>query len=881
LKHFFFGGICIFLLLSCSTKKNTAITRTYHNTTSRFNILFNGKESFKKATRAIETEFNDDYTQILPIFTHGDKELNKSRASDFEVALKKTSKLITMHSITVKPEIKSNKPMSAAEKAFYDKNEFNKWVDENYLLMGKAHFYNGDYTLAKETFRYILRHFPNEEIVYPTQIWLARTLSENKEYRDANVILSELEFDTKLPKKLKGDLYTTLADYHLKLKAYDKAAEYLKEALEYTRKKAHKARYNFILAQLMVELEQYREAREYYKMVIRLNPPYKMAFQAKINSALAYDSATGRANDLKSELRKMLKDDKNIEFQDQIYYALGNIEYKQDNLSEAIDLYEESIVRNLENTDQRALSFLTLADIYYDEQSYLESQAYYDSAVSIITSDYPEYTTIYNRSVSLNKLALHSNTFHLQDSVLQLSKLSTSELNAVIDKIIAKVNEEEKRKQEEEARKREEAQYAQEQQMLSNRLNIADANSSWYFYNTAAKTDGIVEFRGRWGNRKLEDNWRRINKSSGDFNAFNTEAEEVTTTVDSAKQKLSVKSRDYYMIDIPFSDSMKEEAHKKIERALFNMGLIYRTDLNDYQQAIKSYEELLRRYPKSEFELSTYYNLYDLYKEIDKPILVQAYRNKILAEYPDSRIALIISDPDFARKILEEENKVNRLYEETYNYFTNSQYSRVLSNTQYAISEFPEHPIIPQFELLRALSIGYTSATSKMEGELKQLMKKYPEHEVSKQAQRVLAFIKNPTKPEEAMEQVEAEMVEVAYSTPRTREQHVFVFIIKASDNVNQLVFNVINFNLDNYERQNFQSITEGISEKYNAVLVKSFKTKTEAINYSNAILENEAVFRDVAKENIFHFVMSTQNYQIMKSSGVPESYNQFFEKYY
>lgn len=873
--------ILVMFFAGCSTKKNTPITRTYHNITSRWNILFNGKESFKNGVRKVNENFKDDYSRVLPVFKFGDPEVNQVASSDMERTLKKASKLISMHSITVKPELKSNKPLTAEEKEFYDQKEFNKWVDDNYLLIGKAHFYNGDYNLAKENFRFMFREFPNKETLYDAKIWLARTYQENNEFRDANAILSELEYDTDVPKRLKKDLYTTLADYHLKLDNYEKGANYLEKALDHTKDKENKIRYTFILAQVNDRLENYNTASRLFRNVIKMNPPYEMAFQAKINRALAFRSTAGGAGNIKNELRKMLKDDKNIEFQDQIYYALGEIEHKQGNMDKAMEYYQQSIRASVDNIDQKARSFLTVADIQYDRQQYLDAQAYYDSAVSVIDNSYPNYEDIFTRSTSLTKLADHVNTFQLQDSVLKLSVLPENELMAVIDGIIEDVKEEERLTQILEQERLEDERLAR-QMAMENRMSLNDQGSSWYFYNQNTKSSGESEFIAKWGNRKLEDHWRRKNKSSSSYEplADSEEDEGTIEEVKSAKDTLSNKSRQYYLVDIPFTDSAKTASHEKIKNALFNMGLIYRTDLEDYDQAIESFEELIERYPQTEYELPSYYNLHDLYKELNKPMLSQAYKNKILAEYPDSKFALIISDPDYAKRLEEEENKVNRYYEQIYKQYRNGRYHEVLTATTKAMAEFDGHELEPQFAYLRAMAVGFTQPKSNLKTELQEFINNYPSSELVNSAKSTLKFMTEGSQ-EILLEEEKKKIAKVDYLQPIDNEQHLVILVTDKKADVNQLVFNIITFNLDNYDQQNLLTEQEELTESENVVLVKQFKSKQEAGNYFTALLKYEELFKDVDERLVKPVVISIKNYKLMKDNKAPESYYPFYEQYY
>lgn len=880
LIQYFCLGSALFILVfaGCSTKKNTAVTRTYHNVTSRFNILFNGKESYKAGVKKIEDAFKNDYSKLLPVFMFTDEELNKSASGDMERTLRKTTKLVNMHSITVKPELKNNKPLDANEKAFYDQKEFNKYVDDTYLLMGKAHFYNSDYKLAKETFRFIMRDFPTSDIIVEAKIWLARTLIQNNEFRDANLVLSDIEYEAGLKSDEKAMLYTTLADYQLRLENYEKGTLYLNKALEYRHKKIYRIRYHYLLAQLNTKLGKYHKASELYTEVIKMNPPYEYVFNARINRALVYQATSGHSGHIREELMKMMKDDKNIDYLDQIYFALAEIEMKLGNTNQAIEYYTKSIQASTGNLDQKARSFLTLAELYYKKQDYLNSQAYYDSVVNVIDNTYDNYSIIFARANSLSKLANNLQTYLLQDSVQKIAQLPRNQINALIDRIIENVKAEEQRQKMLELQRREE-QAMQQQMALDANIRIDEQGSSWYFYNNTTKANGKRQFVARWGNRKLEDNWRRKNKTDMSFDDMLT-MEEDSLVDEDYKSEMNNKSREYYLIDIPFTDSMMQASHNKIQRALFNMGMIYRLDLQDYDNAITSFEELLRRYPGSSYEVSTYYTLYDIYKEISNELMTNAYKSRIIAEYPNSRFALILTDPDYASKLAQEENKASYLYNQAIEAYITGNYNQAIQLAQQGIKTYPQHALSPYYKFLHAMCKGYLGSKPALKAELESLTKEYPEHEISKQAIEVLAAFNN-----ESIELTEEEEVaveeEVTYVSVRERELHYCLLVCSATENINQMVFNVVNFNLDNYERQNFKADFVEFNTDYNFINIQRFKTKKESINYLNSLMTNEQVFRDVDKDNIQGVAISIKNYQLLQQTKSINTYFKFYENNY
>ena len=433
--------ISILLINACSTKKNTPIRRTYHNVTAHYNAFFNGREAYKEGMRTLEKSQKDDFTKMLPLFIYEKNSNLGSISSKMDRAIEKSSKVIKKHSITAKPKRKKGK-LTESEKEFYAKKEFNNWVDDSYLMMGKSFVFKEDYLSARTNFNFIVSQFPNEPIKYDALIWLARIDLLEKKYKSALENLERLDGEKDLPKKLEKDLATTYADYYIKKEKYKDAIPWLVNAIDKERKKKYRVRYKYILAQIYQQQDDFKKASEMYRQVIKMNPPYEMAFNAKINRATSYDNNSGRGKEITKQLQKMLKDDKNIEFQDQIYYAIGNIALKDGDKPEAIKNFKLSAETSVSNNTQKALSFLNLGRLYFERPDYPNSQAYYDSCMSFLPKDYPGYEKLSAKTVILNELITNLNEVRNQDSLQRIAAMSPSERNKLIDKIIQKLKEE-------------------------------------------------------------------------------------------------------------------------------------------------------------------------------------------------------------------------------------------------------------------------------------------------------------------------------------------------------------------------------------------------------------------------------------------------------
>lgn len=866
-------------LAGCSTEKNTLITRSFHNLTSHYNIFFNGIESYKKGLNRAQESYVDDYTRILPLFTYDDENIAQSIAPDMDRAITKSTKVITLHSITVKPEYK-NGPQTEKQKAFYAKNEYNKWVDENYLIMGKAYLFRHEYQFAIETFKFIITEYPYEDIIYETQIWLARAYNETGEYKESEKILNQLTAGDDVPVKLHADLFATIADLYMKQEEYESAIDPLTIALSHIRKKETKIRYTFILGQLNQQVGKMEEASRYYREVIKMNPPYEMSFNARINRASVFVEGAARSREIKAELNKMLKDEKNREYQDQIYYALGNIYYREGNVNEAIGFYRLSSAKSISNAQQKTKSCLTLAEIFYNRENYAEAKLYYDSAIVSLNSDHPDYTQIITKSKSLSNLVENLMVVHFEDSVQKLAGMSETERLTVIDSIIERVRREEQLAQQMEMQEMQDAQFNRMMLSESGRsgYQASETGGKWYFYNETAKSFGQPEFRMKWGNRKLEDNWRRKNKretSFGDIAGENVETEDSAAV---QRPVLSNKTRVFYLQDIPLTDSMMDLSHSRIRGSLYNAGEIYLNDLKDYEEAITAFTDLIERYPDSEFTLPTYYNLYNLYAKQNNLTLSDFYRESIIREFPESQTAQLLTNPNYINELLEKENEVNRFYEATYRNYQQGNYDQVIRDVDYALITFQNEDLIPQFTFLKVLSIGQIQDIMQFTEALDSITSTYPTHEVAERANEILAYIKR-SDPVVKLETEKKEAEEIYTFDPEG--PYYFGFIVKKDIDLNQLKFEIINFNLDAFPNRTFDVTSENLDNNDVLILVQSLRNLENAWNYYNQVVTSENIMSLIQGTDFSRFVISPANSQKLIEDKVSNKYLLFFDKYY
>ncbi len=887
------------IIFSCSTKKNTAVRRVYHNLTAHYNAYFNGRESFKEAMRQLDKSHVDDFSKVLPVFLYEDKQNLSAISSKMDRAIKKASKVIKRHSITAKPKRKKGK-LTEKEKEFYSRKEFNNWVDDSYLLMGKAHLYKQENYEAIQNFQYILSQFPKEEIRFDALIWLTRVQIIEKHYNDAIVLLERIDGEEDFPNRLKKEYAKTYANYYIKQEKYKEAVKWLKESIKLERKKKVKVRYKYILAQIYENFGDKKNASEMYRQVIKMNPQYEMSFNAKINQATMYDSQTGNGKEMIKQLTKMLKDDKNKEYQDQIYYAIANIEFNDGNIKSAIEDYKKSAQVSVSNNTQKSLSFLSLGNIYFKVPDYPNSQMYYDSCMSFLPNDYPNYEKIKTKTDILNELILNLNEVALQDSLQRVAAMSSKDRIKLIDNIINKIKEEEaKEKIEEQQRMMEMAMFNQNG---GNSMNNQQNNSGkWYFYNVTTINMGKSEFKRKWGGRKLEDNWRRKNKSSINFETID---EDDQTQVDSAVvNKYDNKSREYYLQDIPLTDSAIAVSNEKIMLALFNAGNVYKDRLSDFPKAIEEYEELDKRFSENTYLLDSWYFIYQSAKLSANDEKANEYKNKIINKYPDSKYAKSLTNPNYFAELEQANQKVFILYNKTYKQYKRGNFMQVINNANYVDSIYKDNELLPKFMLLKAMSVGGTGNVDLLKQELNNLINKYPDTEESETADYIITRIteENYTNfiPQTGTQYIvdnntvtnltadtssvnpEDILNEELYKFNKDKPHYYVVAVKIKSADYKRVKFDLAKYNMENFLMFDFKIKSIPFSDDIQLIVVKEFTNKRQAKKYFKIIKKRSDVFTKLKRTDYTQFLISKENLETLRMDKDIDKYMLFYDKNY
>lgn len=735
-------------LVSCSPNRNNAATRKYQEFITRYNIYYNGDTHYRETLADMESKYEDDYSRLVlmhPVESKADNTAPQP-SGNFNRSIEKAQKAIQVRSIKKKPARKPGKSRDPKYKEWMKRDEYNPFLHNAWMMMGRGQFYNGDFLGAASTFFYISRHFT----------WLPATVTEAKLMQslayialgwqfEAEMILTRVRQDDLTSSALRRLYDFAYADFYIHAHDYEAALPYLQRAAK-SASGAQKTRLTFLLGQLYERLDRKADAYKAYAAAgASGSASYRTKFNARIKQSEVYAGA-----DIEPEvkaLRRMTRYDRNKEYLDQIYYAIGNLYLSRGDTLHAIENYELANEKSTRNGIDKAINQLRLGSLYFDMRNYEKAQPNYTEAVPLLPASYPDYDNIRRRSEVLDELAVYSQNVNLQDSLLRLSAMTPEQRLEVINKIIDELKEREK-KEAEEARRQEYLanQATQGNNMQDNTQSFQiNSDNSWYFYNTATKNAGKTEFQKRWGSRKLEDDWRRRNKTTfntDDFDADDTddeteaEATDTDTELTADEKDRLRKAEDphypeYYLAQIPETDAEKATAHEVIQDGLYNMGVILKDKLEDFGAARAEFDRLLADYPDNVYRLDVYYNLYLMYMRLGQTDLAEFFRRLILEDFPESTYGIALRDPNYIENLRRMDAVQQQMYTEAYDAYLaddNAEVHRIFERME---QQYPLSPLMPKFMFLHALAYVTEKRSDEFNSTLRTLLERYPDTDLT------------------------------------------------------------------------------------------------------------------------------------------------------
>ncbi|MGV3762485.1 type IX secretion system periplasmic lipoprotein PorW/SprE [Parapedobacter sp.] len=709
--HIVAGALMCFVLAGCAAKRGKENEVKYdmmENLTARFNIVYHGRKIIADVASQNFESHRDNYQKLLPVLIEPTEATASSNTPLMDSVIGKARDII------------NNKTKS-------------KYINEAYLLTGKANHLKGNYYNAVEFFTYVANTFADmPEYRQAALVWKARSQMQLGNLTDAGLVLDTVFAGLESEKKSVGLAFATQAKYYLLIHDEAAAITMLEQAIEHTRHKPTKLRWHFLLGQLLQKQGRAEDAYNHYSKVVRSNAPYEMSFHAGLNRVFLATAENGSGEQRVKLLRRMLRDGKNKEFKDQIYFQIAKIFHADGRITEALANYELALRQESNNRYQTTLTYLELADHYFQAADYPMAKRYYDSVGMVLPIDFPQAGEVQRKIANLDGLIAQLRIVAHQDSLQYFAGLGEAQRQVELDSLIAHRWAQYRADKEVPAKERSttSTRFSPFDDMLAATPTYTD--NRFYFNNPDAMGMGQAEFRRRWGNRQLKDNWRFSDMAgNGAVATVGTTPElddaplEDTVEVDSAAW--AAKLRQTYLDQLPDTDEKIAASDSLIHEALMRMGNSYRDELLDEKAAIRTYEELLDRFPATADAPLLYYNLYRLYADIDAAKMAH-YRERLLADFPDSRYSHIVRDPMYLAKLEQQQRVLEQAYESAYTHYTAQQYREVIDEVGPILDKGAgRRQTLSQLAYLRALAWGRTSTLDTFENALRELVTDFPD----------------------------------------------------------------------------------------------------------------------------------------------------------
>ena len=905
------------ILTGCSTQKNTAQSRWWHAFNAKYNTYYNGTLAYIDGSLEKETGNKDNYTEQIPLYTVSNKNSREIGKANFDRAIEKCEKAIHQHSIKRRPEWTKNRRKTAKDIEWLSRREYNPFLWKAWMLMGRSQFYQGDFESAAATFSYMSRLYATQSAIYgKARAWLAKCYIEQNWNYDAEDVIRNILRDS-IHWRAQKEWDYTFADYYIHTGNAEQAIPYLRKVISHEMRRKQKAREWYLMGQLQASIGNKKEAYKAFRHVIRQNPPYELAFNARI--AMTEVMAKDNAGKMISRLKRMAASDNNKEYQDQIYYAIGNIHLSRKDTLQAITAYEKGNQKSTRNGIEKGVLLLHLGDLYWTKEKFSDARRCYGEAIGLLDKDRKDYQQLANRSKVLDELVPYTDAVQLQDSLQQLARMSEKERNAAIDRVIDALKKKEKEERNRKAEEEAESTLRQDGGNLANNNNFASSNSpqknnensantpangQWYFYSPLTVSQGKAQFQKLWGKRDNVDNWQRINKT---VVANAAGAEEITdeqrdSLAQAAEQEELLKQtsdsavndphrREYYLAQIPFTPEQLAESNKLLEDGLYHAGVIFKDKLNNLPLSRKSLLRLVNNHPDYAHLDDAYYHLYLLYSRERKPEMAQTYLQKLKAEYPESQWTTLLSDPYYAENAKRGVQIEDSLYTLTYQAFRDGEYDKVERNAQISRNRFPDGANRDKFLFIGGLSKLNDGDIKSCLADLKEVVSKYPDSRLSEMAGMIIngvdagrrlyggKFDLNDVWTRRSIELNDRDSTRQKGYSPERNASFVFLLAYDPDKtNENQLLFEMAKYNFTSYMARYFDINIEDL-EGLHRMQISGFNSYDEARQYANAVYQQPAIKRLLG--NVRAYVISEPNLKLLGTSHTYEEYEKFYSKHF
>ena len=900
----------IVVATGCSTQKNTAKTRFWHSFKARYNTYYNGSLAYIDGSLEKENGNKDNFTEMLPLYTVSNKQSRELGKSNFDRAIEKCQKTIKLHSIKRRPEWTKNRRKTEKDIEWLSRREYNPFLWRAWLLMGRSQFYKGAFDEAASTFAYMGRLYQTQPAIYAkSRAWLAKSYIEEGWLYDAEDVIRGMERDS-IHWSARKEWDYTYADYYIHTGDYAKAVPYLRRVIKHEMRRKQRAREWYLMGQLQAALGNRAEALKAYKHVVRQNPPYEIEFNARI--AMTEVLSGAQSKKMIGRLKRMAASDKNKDYLDQVYYALGNIYMARQDTANAISSYERGAAKATRSGIEKGVLMLRLGDIYWDMERYGDAQRCYGEAIGMLDKERKDYEQLSERSKVLDQLVPYTDAVQLQDSLQELARMPEAERNAAIDRTIAELKRkerEERRKQQEEDAQQTISQNSGNNAAQNHRPNAAqqnqqNANALWYFYNPMAVSQGKAAFEKLWGKRENADNWQRVNKTvvatMQDEPEMSQEqldsiahaeavADSLAQIADSAQN--DPHRREYYLAQIPFTKEQVDASNKVIEDGLFNSGVIFKDKLDNLPLAEKQLTRLVSAYTDYERLADAYYHLYLLYMRKGDAPTADTYVARLKKEYPENEWTILLSDPHFVENARFGAAVEDSLYASTYDAFKAARYKEVAANVKVSTQRFPLGANRDKFVFIGGLGKLNEGDADGCLKDMKTVVEKYPQSGVATMAGMIVKGVGEGRRLRggqfdlagvwDRRTVVLRDSDSTAVRQLSDDRNAAFVYtIVYRPDSVdeNKLLFELARYNFTSYMVRNFEIGVED-ADGLHRMTVSGFRNYDEALQYARQLHAQTSVARLIGNNRTY--VISEPNLPLLGRQYSYTDYEKFYAKHF
>lgn len=888
------------------------MTRRWHAFKARYNTYYNGTLAYIDASEEKENGNRDNYTELLPLYTVANKQSRELGKAGYERAIEKCQKTIRLHSIKRRPVWDKKRRKTQRDREWLSRREYNPFLWRAWMLMGRSQFYKGDFDEAASTFAYMSRLYRTQPAIYgKARAWLAKCYIEEGWNYDAEDVIRETQRDS-IHWAAQKEWDYTLADYYLRTADYANAAKYLRRVIRHEMRRKQRAREWFIMGQIQTLLGNKAAATDAYRRVIRQNPPYEVEFNARI--AMTEVMSGTQSNKMISRLKRMAASDKNKDYLDQVYYAIGNIYMARRDTTNAISAYERGAARATRSGIEKGVLLLRLGDIYWQRERYADAQRTYGEAIGLLDHDRPDYAQLNQRSKVLDELVPFTETVHLQDSLQQLASMDEASRNAAIDRVITQL----KRKEREEQRLRAEQEAGNGTQKNGDQ-NMGNANSfnqqrpqnnntagamagdktQWYFYNPMAVSQGKTAFQKLWGKRENVDNWRRTNKTvvavghDDDETAADTTAVQSEATPETVPDSAAADPhrREYYLAQIPFTEEQKAESDRLIMDGLYNAGVIFKDKLDNLTLSERSLLRLTRDYKSSEHTADAYYHLFLLYMRKGDKATANTYVDLLQRNYPQNEWTVLLSDPNYVENASFGVHIEDSLYAATYDAFKAGRYNEVMAGVDVSGSRFALGANRDKFVFIGGLSKLNNGDAAGCVEDMRTVVEKYPQSGVAPLAGMIVKGVGEGRRLYGGKFDIDdvwqrravvlAESDSIATRQLSDERNTPFVYMtVYAPDSVdeNRLLFNIARYNFTSYLVRNFDIAIEDVGGLH-SMTISGFRNYDEALQYARQLHSQKPVAELMS--HVRSVIVSEENRKLLGQQFSYDDYDRFYARHF